>query len=98
MLKEIAEATDLASLAIELRPDNYEGYYARAKAFMELNNIDEALQDAREAIAREAINRSVNASGDIQQILLRLQDELCQRSIAANGKLVAESIDTITDL
>lgn len=93
MLKEFAEATDLASLAIDLRPDNYEGYYARAKSFMELNNIDEALNDAR-----EAINRSVNASVDIQQILLRLQTELYQRSITTNGQLVAESIDTITDL
>lgn len=94
MLKEFAEAADLASLAIDLRPNNYEGYYARAKAFMELNNIDGALNDAR-----EAINKSVNASVDIQQILLRLQNELYQRSIATNnGQLVAESIDIITDL
>lgn len=60
---------------------------------MELNNIEEALNDAR-----EAINKSVNCSVDIQQILLRLQKELYQRSIANNGQLVAESIDTITDL
>lgn len=58
---------------------------------MELNNIDEALSDAR-----EAINKSANASVDIQQILLRLQRELYQRSIA--GQSVTESIDTITDL
>lgn len=60
---------------------------------MELNNVDEALNDAS-----EAINKSVNASVEIQQILLRLQTELYQRSIATNGQLVAESIDTITDL
>lgn len=60
---------------------------------MELNNIDEALNDAR-----EAINKSVNASIDIQQILLRLQKELYDRSITDNGQIVAESIDTITDL
>lgn len=76
---------DLASVAIDLRPDNYEGYYARAKAFMELNDIDAALIDAQ-----EAINKSVNASVDIQQILVRLQDELYQRSVASNGQL-AES-------
>lgn len=58
---------------------------------MELNNIDEALNDAR-----EAINKSVNASIDIQEILLRLEKELYQRSNA--GQLVTESVDTITDL
>lgn len=94
--QEFAEATDLASLAIELRPDNYEGYYARAKSLMELNSIDEALSDAR-----EAINRSASASVDIQQILLRLQRELYQRSIADASSVVVvvtESIDTTTDL
>ncbi|KAJ6636025.1 Protein TANC2 [Pseudolycoriella hygida] len=92
-MKEFTEATDLASLAIELRPDNYEGYYARAKAFMDLNNVEEALNDAR-----EAINKSINTSVDIQQILLRLEQELYQRSITSNGQLIAQSTDTTTDL
>lgn len=82
----------MASLSIELRPDNYEGYYARAKAFMELNDIDAALNDAQ-----EAINKSINASVDIQQVLVRLQKELYQRSVASNGQL-AESSDTVTVL
>lgn len=82
----------MASVAIDLRPDNYEGYYARSKAFMELNDIDAALNDAQ-----EAITRSVNASVDIQQILLRLQQELYQKSVASNGQL-AESSDTVTVL
>lgn len=92
-LKEFTEASDLATSAIDLRPDNYEGYYARAKAFMELNNIDEALNDAR-----EAVNRSVTAAVDIQQILLRLQNDLYQRSIASSSGQLAESIDTVTAL
>lgn len=92
IFKEFAEAADLATLAIDLRPDNYEGYYARAKALMELNNIDEALNDAR-----EATNRSFNASVDIQQVLLRLQNDLYQRSIAIGGPL-AECVDTVTAL
>lgn len=94
MIKKFAEATDLASAAIGLRPDNYKGYYARAKAFMELNNIEEAINDAR-----EAVNKSVNASVDIQQDLLQLQKELYQRSIATNvEQIVADSFDTTTDL
>lgn len=90
-MQEFAEAIDLAGQSIELRPDNYEGYYARAKAHLEVNNIADALLDAN-----QAIETSKNASIDIKKILLRLQEDLQQR---ANGsKLVAESMDTITDL
>lgn len=94
--QEFAEAVDLAAQSIELRPENYEGYYARSKAYMELERLDEALFDAR-----MALERSAGASADIQKILVRLQDDLEQRRNARSQQQLvpssSESVDT-TDL
>lgn len=94
-LQEFAEAIDLASQAIDLRPDNYEGYYARAKALMEVDSADDALRDAK-----LALDKAANASMDIQKILQRLQSDLSQRSIAKRNEGPNESAaaDHITDL
>lgn len=87
-LQEFAEAIDLAAESIELRPDNYEGYYARSKAHMELNHFEEALHDAK-----LAVEKSGNAGGDIQKILARLQDELTQRCLVHMAGEVTDTTD-----
>lgn len=91
--QEIAEALDLATEAIELRPDSYEGYYARSKVNIEMGRMADAMTDAK-----SAYDKSDNASMDIKNVLRRLQDDIGQRVRANSGKLVAESMDTITDL
>lgn len=92
-MQEIAEALDLATEAIELRPDSYEGYYARSKVNIEMGRMDEAMNDAK-----MAFERSEKASNDIKNVLRRLQDDVNHRIQASSGKSVAESMDTITDL
>lgn len=60
---------------------------------MEIDNVEDALNDAK-----LAVEYSTQVSMDIKNILIRLRDELGQRSISHCSKLVAESMDTITDL
>lgn len=93
-MQEIAEAIDLATSAIELKPDTYEGYFARAKAYLENGSITEALKDSK-----MSIEKAVNTSSDTKKILIRFQDDLSQRPPSINTKniYVNESIDT-TDL
>lgn len=48
--------------------------------------------------AKNAYERSDKATLDIKNVLRRLQDDIGQRLQANSSKLVAESMDTITDL
>lgn len=48
--------------------------------------------------AKKAYDRSDKASMDIKGVLRRLQDDIGRRVQINSGKLVAESMDTITDL
>lgn len=84
---------DLATEAIELRPDSYEGYYARSKVLIEMSRMSEAMNDAK-----KALEHSDKASSDIKNVLRRLQEDISQRVQVSSEKLVAESMDTITDL
>lgn len=58
-----------------------------------MGRMIEAMNDAK-----KAIERSAKASSDIKNVLRRLQEDISQRIEANSGKLVAESMDTITDL
>ena len=91
--QELAEALDLATEAIELRPETYEGFYARAKTHMELGNQTEALNDAKAALEKSSM-----APIEIKKVLMRLQEEIGHRIQTNAHKMVAESMDTITDL
>lgn len=58
-----------------------------------MGRMIEAMNDAK-----KATERSAKASSDIKNVLRRLQEDISQRIEANSGKLVAESMDTITDL
>lgn len=75
-LQEASEAIDLAAQAIELKPNNYDGFYARAKALMEVGNIAAALLDAK-----AALDRSATQTVEIKTALLRLHDDLEKRCL-----------------
>lgn len=79
-MQEIAEAIDLATEAIELHPDTYEGYYSRAKAQLERGAMSDAMQDIQNALQRAA-----DSSMDVRKILLRLQDEIKQRTASSDA-------------
>lgn len=76
-LQDATEAIDLATQAIELKPHSYDGYYARAKALLELNNTMDAIKDAK-----HALERSKNQSIEIKDALIRLHEDLSKRNVA----------------
>uniref|UniRef100_A0A336KHD6 CSON010478 protein n=1 Tax=Culicoides sonorensis TaxID=179676 RepID=A0A336KHD6_CULSO len=76
-MNDASEAIDLATQAIELKPHSYDGFYARAKALLEVNNIADALKNAK-----NALERSKNQSIEVKDALIRLHEELTKRNIA----------------
>jgi len=83
-MKENQEAFELASEAVDMKPDAYEAYYARAKAFLELNQAEKALSDVKEAL------RLVPASNaDVRKILLSLRDQIKNNYTRNNNKVIS---------
>jgi len=98
----------LATQAIAQKPHSYEGYYARAKARMELGALNEALVDANEAMQQAAQS---GVLCEVVEVLKRIQTELLTRisissedqsgrmsSIGSGASAVYESHHEITDL
>lgn len=84
--QEISESIDLATTAISIKPNNYDGYYARAKALMEANNLEEALIETQRALDKVKLQQKYQkVSTDVLETLSRLSNEL--------GKLVTNSDD-----
>lgn len=72
LLQNIAQAIDLASDAIQLNPNNYEGYHLRAKSYMEQGDFEMALSDSKRALKLS----QMTASAEIKTILIRYHDEV----------------------
>ncbi|XP_021708757.1 protein TANC2 isoform X2 [Aedes aegypti] len=110
----VAEAVELATQAIEIKPNAYDGYYARSKALMEYGNYGEALRNAS-----MALTKAQSTSMEIRETLTRLHSDLQKRHMQAqaeaghssalsenstrsssvhSSRSVAESMDIITDL
>nr|XP_036670829.1 protein TANC2 isoform X4 [Drosophila suzukii] len=107
-LNELDASIDLATQAIAQKPHSYEGYYARAKARMELGALNEALVDANEAMQQAAQS---GVLCEVVEVLKRIQTELLTRisissedqsgrmsSIGSGASAVYESHHEITDL
>ncbi|XP_034480764.1 protein TANC2 isoform X5 [Drosophila innubila] len=111
-LNELDASIDLATQAILQKPHSYEGYYARAKARMELGALNEALVDANDAMQQAAQS---GVLCEVVEVLKRIQAELLTRITSedqsSSGKLasagagpgpgasaVYESQQEITDL
>ncbi|XP_055636122.1 protein TANC2 isoform X2 [Toxorhynchites rutilus septentrionalis] len=77
-MNDVAEAIDLAAQAIEIKPNAYDGYYARSKALMEYGNFGEALKDAGTALLK-----SHSTSPEIRETLTRLHSDLQKRQMHA---------------
>ncbi|XP_058821683.1 protein TANC2 isoform X2 [Topomyia yanbarensis] len=77
-MDDAAEAIELAAQAIEIKPNAYDGYYARSKALMEHGKYGEALRDAG-----VALTKSHSASLEIRETLTRLHSDLKKRHMHA---------------
>ncbi|XP_039488420.1 protein TANC2 isoform X1 [Drosophila santomea] len=107
-LNELDASIDLATQAIAQKPHSYEGYYARAKARMELGALNEALVDANEAMQQAAQS---GVLCEVVEVLKRIQAELLTRisissedqtgrvsNIGGGASVAYESHHEITDL
>jgi tetratricopeptide (TPR) repeat protein len=91
-IQDIAESIDLATSAIELKPNNYDGYYARAKGLLEVNDFDKALIDARTALEKVKLQQKYqHLSTDVTETLIRLYDELSKKCDLSETLTINES-------
>ncbi|XP_055540780.1 protein TANC2 isoform X2 [Wyeomyia smithii] len=77
-MNDAMEAIELATQAVEIKPNAYDGYYARSKASMEYGNFSEALKDAG-----TALTKCHSASLEIRETLTRLHSDLQKRHMNA---------------
>lgn len=69
----------MASSAIGIKPNNYDGYYARAKALMEANDFTGALADTQQALEKvKTQQKHQKISPEVKETLSRLSVELSQ--------------------
>uniref|UniRef100_A0A8D9ESN6 Protein TANC2 n=1 Tax=Cacopsylla melanoneura TaxID=428564 RepID=A0A8D9ESN6_9HEMI len=70
-MDEPQEAVELATKVLKLKPDSYEAYYARAKAYLDLKMIPEAQSDLQ-----EALSLLPPSNHEVRRVLLRLREEI----------------------
>ncbi|XP_074093654.1 zinc-RING finger and ankyrin repeat domain-containing protein rolling pebbles isoform X1 [Cotesia typhae] len=103
-MNECEEAIELADEALNTRPSSYEAFYARAKAKVDVGQLENALTDVQEALQIAPVNNRQD-----RRVLCALKDEIVSR-IEGTGigcsKTVADitrsrfraSVDTLTEL
>lgn len=65
------EAIELANEVLSMKPESYEAYYARAKAYLNFSNYDQALKDVKEALKLSPLQNM-----QIRKVLVVLRDEI----------------------
>ena len=103
MTQECEEAIELADEALKVRPDSYEAFYARAKARVDINCLDEALSDVQSALQIAPMNNRQD-----RRVLCALSDEItsrlegtgmgCSKVDVSSRSRFRASIDTLTEL
>ncbi|XP_051163378.1 protein TANC2 isoform X2 [Leptopilina boulardi] len=104
-MNEFEEAIELADEALKIKPSSYEAYYARAKARIDVDYLDEALADAQEALHIIPLHNRED-----RRVLTALRDEIISR-LEGSGMGTSKgyegggsrcrlraSIDTLTEL
>lgn len=85
---------DLANQVLEMKPDSYEAYYARAKA-----NLDMKMYERAQADIREALQLAPAQSVEVRKVLTYLRDEItCKMSVTSrmiNHRDLAVSVDML---
>lgn len=102
--QEFEEAIKLADEALNLKPSSYEAYYARAKARIDIDFLDEALADAQEALHIIPLHNRED-----RRVLTAMRDEIISR-LEGSGMGTSKgyeggsrcrlraSVDTLTEL
>ncbi|XP_033361933.1 protein TANC2-like isoform X2 [Bombus vosnesenskii] len=102
-MNEYAEAIELADEALKVRPVSYEAFYARAKARVDSDLLEDALSDVQ-----EALQIAPPQNRQDRRVLVALREEIVSRldgvgtskgSIdSANRSRLRASVDTLTEL
>lgn len=89
--QEISESIDLATSSISIKPNNYEGYYARAKALMKANNFTDSLADTEQALEKVKLQQKYQKiSSEAKETLSQLCEELSRRVASDGYQTIAE--------
>ncbi|XP_017764983.1 PREDICTED: protein TANC2 isoform X1 [Eufriesea mexicana] len=102
-MNECAEAIELADEALKVRPVSYEAFYARAKARVDSDLLEDALSDVQ-----EALQIAPPQNRQDRRVLVALREEIVSRldgvgtskgstDSACRSRLRA-SVDTLTEL
>lgn len=92
LLQEVEDAIDLANQVLEMKPDSYEAYYARAKASLDLKLYEHAQADIR-----EALQLAPAQNVEVRKVLTYLRDEISIKmtSRMTNHRDLAVSVDML---
>ncbi|KAJ8284474.1 hypothetical protein COCON_G00033240 [Conger conger] len=89
-MNDFGMAEEFATKALELKPNSYEAYYARARAKRSSRQFAEALEDLNEAMKQCPNNR------EIQRLLQRVEEECRQEPPPPEPRL--EDMEPVQDL
>lgn len=74
-----------------MKPDSYEAYYARAKAYLDLKLYDRAQTDIR-----DALQLAPTQNVEVRKVLSYLRDEIASKtSRMTNHRDLAVSVDML---
>ncbi|KRT83725.1 Ankyrin repeat-containing protein, partial [Oryctes borbonicus] len=93
-LNEPEEAIELANQVLNVKPESYEAFYARAKAKLDLKRYEPALLDVK-----ESLRLSPPQNVEVRKVLAYLLDEISSK-ISPNSRMnhhrdLAISVDTL---
>lgn len=93
-LNEAEEAINLADEVIDMKPESYEAYYARAKAKLDLKHYESAFLDVKEAQKRAPAQNT-----EVKKVLSFLHEEITNKLSStnriSNHRDLAISVDTL---
>lgn len=69
------EAIDLANQVLTLKPDSYEAYYARAKAYLDLKKYESAQTDIK-----SALRLAPAQNAEVRKVLAYLHNDLANKT------------------
>ncbi|XP_076632082.1 zinc-RING finger and ankyrin repeat domain-containing protein rolling pebbles isoform X2 [Colletes latitarsis] len=102
-MNECAEAIELADEALKVRPVSYEAFYARAKARVDSELLEDALSDVH-----EALQMAPPQNRQDRRVLVALRDEIVSRlddveitkgcGDSVSRSRLRASVDTLTEL
>lgn len=94
VLQDANEAVELANEALEMKPESYEAYYARAKAKLDLKLYESSLQDVK-----EAVKLAPTHNAEVRKVLIYLQEDIVNKMSStgriSNHRDLAVSVDTL---